>query len=587
MSEYDLVVRAGTVADGSGSDLFRADVAVIGGRIAEVGDVRGSGAREIDADGALVTPGFVDIHTHYDGQAVWDSRMQPSSWHGVTTAVMGNCGVGFAPVAPGHRELLIELMEGVEDIPGTALHEGLGWEWESFGEYLGMLERRPRDIDIAAQVPHAALRFAAMGERAAAFEAATDAEIGEMARLAKEAIQAGALGFTTSRTVNHKSKSGTLTPVYGVHRRELTAIAAAVGETNTGVLQLITDFDDLDEDFALMRQMVAVSGRPLTVSLVQFNGRPRLYREVLARIAQANAEGHPIKAQVAARSMGIMLGLQCMLHPFITNPVWRSLSHLSVAEQAARMADPGTRAAILAAQTAEKLRNVPGGLRTDLYGAMYELSEVPDYEPRPGDSIAARSERAGRTPEDFVYDILIGDDGRGLIFQPFTNYADGNLDAVREMLTHEFTIPGLSDGGAHVASICDGSFPTTLVQLWTRDRDRDRLSLPFVVRRQCRETALAVGLRDRGLLKADYKADLNVIDLDNLRLHCPVISYDLPAGGRRFLQRAEGYRHTIVSGVETYADGQQTGELPGRLVRGTQEPLRRLFFPPQHGKRGT
>ena len=300
---------------------------------------------------------------------------------------------------------------------------------------------------------------------------------------------------------------------------------------------------------------------------------------------QANAEGHPIKAQVAARSMGIMLGLQCMLHPFITNPVWKSLAHLPVAGQAARMADPGTRSAILAAQTDEKLQNVPGGLRTDLYRWMYELSGVPDYEPGPGDSIAARAERAGRTPEDFVYDVLIRDDGRGLIFQPFTNYADGNLDAVREMLSHEFTIPGLSDGGAHVASICDGSFPTTLLQLWTRDRDRDRLSLPFVVRRQCRETALAAGLRDRGLLKPGYKADLNVIDLDNLRLHCPVISYDLPAGGRRFLQRAAGYRHTVVSGVETYADGQQTGELPGRLVRGTQEPGHRSSIPPR--KSGT
>ena len=570
MAEFDLVVRGGMVVDGTGGDSFRADVAVRDGVIAEVGRVGGRGAREIGADGALVAPGFVDVHTHYDGQAVWDSRMQPSSWHGVTTAVMGNCGVGFAPVAPEHRQMLIELMEGVEDIPGTALHEGLRWEWESFGEYLAALERRQRDVDIAAQVPHAALRFAAMGERAAAFEAATDAEIEEMARLAQDAVRAGALGFTTSRTINHKSKSGTLTPIYGVQRHELTAIAAAVGETNTGVLQLITDFDDLDEDFALMRQMVAVSGRALTVSLVQFGGRPRQYHEVLARIAQANAEGHPIKAQVAARSMGIMLGLQCTLHPFVTNPVWKSLSQLPVAGQAARMAAPETRAAILAAQTGEKLANVPGGLRTDRYEIMYEFSDVPDYEPRPGDSIAARAGRAGRTPEDLAYDILIRDDGRRLIFQPFTNYADGNLDAVHEMLAHEFTIPGLSDGGAHVASICDGSFPTTLVQLWTRDRDRDRLSLPFVVRRQCRKTALAVGLRDRGLLKPGYKADLNVIDLDNLRLHSPEISHDLPAGGRRFLQRAEGYRHTVVSGVETYADGQSTGELPGRLVRGAQ-----------------
>jgi N-acyl-D-aspartate/D-glutamate deacylase len=568
VSKGDLVVRGGTVVDGTGGAPRRADVAVRDGVVVEVGRVDRRGAREIDADGAVVAPGFVDVHTHYDGQAVWDSHLQPSSWHGVTTVVMGNCGVGFAPVAPVHRQMLIELMEGVEDIPGTALHEGLRWEWESFGEYLDTLERRPRDIDIAAQVPHAALRFDAMGERAAAFGAATDAEIEKMARLAKEAIIAGALGFTTSRTINHKSKSGTLTPVYGSQGNELTAIAAAVGETSTGVLQLITDFDDLDEDFDLMRRMVAVSGRPLTVSLVQFGGRPRLYREVLARITRANADGHPIRAQVAARSMGMLLGLQCTLNPFVTNPVWKSIAHLPVAGQAARMADPEMRTAILAAQTDEKLPNVAGGLRTDRYDIMYEFTEFPDYEPPPEDSIAARAAREGRIPEDVAYDILIQDDGRRLIYQPFTNYADGNLDAVREMLAHQCTIPGLSDGGAHVASICDGSFPTTLLQLWTRDRDYARLDLPFVVRRQSRETALAVGLKDRGLLRPGYKADLNVIDLDNLRLHSPMVSYDLPAGGRRFLQRADGYRHTIVSGVETYADGQETGELPGRLVRG-------------------
>ncbi|ONH31660.1 N-acyl-D-amino-acid deacylase family protein [Pseudofrankia asymbiotica] len=570
MPAFDLVIRSGTVVDGTGNAARVADVAVRDGVVVDVGRVEGRGAREIDADGAVVAPGFVDVHTHYDGQAVWDGRMQPSSWHGVTTVVMGNCGVGFAPVAPENRQMLIELMEGVEDIPGTALHEGLNWEWETFEEYLRTLERRPRDLDVAAQVPHAALRFAAMGERAAARQAATGDEVAVMARLAAEAIRSGALGFTTSRTINHKSVAGTLTPVYGSQGDELTAIAAAVGRTGTGVLQLITDFDDVDEDFALMRRMVAASGRPLTVSLVQFGSRPRLYSVVLEHLARANEDGYAIRAQVAARSMGMLLGLQCTLHPFVTNRVWRSISHLPVAEQAARMADPGLKAEILRAQTDEKLQNVPGGLRIDRYDIMYEFDEVPDYEPAREDSIAARAARAGRTPEDLSYDLLIKDSGRSMIFQPFTNYADGNLDAVREMLAHDHTLPGLSDGGAHVASICDGSFPTTLLQLWTRDRDRDRLDLPFVIRRQCRETAVAVGLEDRGLLASGYKADINIIDMDNLRLLNPTVRYDLPAGGRRLLQRAEGYLHTFVSGVETYTDGEETGELPGRLVRGAQ-----------------
>lgn len=571
MPEFDLVIRSGSVVDGTGRPARVADVAVRDGVVVDVGRVEGRGAREIDAGGAVVAPGFVDIHTHYDGQAVWDGRMQPSSWHGVTTVVMGNCGVGFAPVAPGNRQMLIELMEGVEDIPGTALYEGLTWEWETFEEYLGVLERRPRDLDIAAQVPHAALRFEAMGKRAAAMEAATGDEIATMARLAAAAIRCGALGFTTSRTINHKSVAGTLTPVYGSQGDELTAIASAVGQTGTGVLQLITDFDDVDEDFALMRRMVAASGRPLTVSLVQFGNRPRLYSAVLERLARANEDGYPIRAQVAARSMGMLLGLQCTLHPFVANRVWRPISHLPVAEQAARMADPGMKAEILRAQTDEKLRNVPGGLRIHRYEIMYEFDDVPNYEPAPEDSIAARAAREGRTPEDLSYDILTKDGGRSLMSQPFTNYADGNLDAVHEMLVHDHTLPGLSDGGAHVASMCDGSFPTTLLQLWTRDRDHDRLDLPFVIRRQCRETAAAVGLLDRGLLASGYKADINIIDMENLRLRNPTVRYDLPAGGRRLLQRADGYLHTFVSGVETYANGEETGELPGRLVKGAQK----------------
>jgi N-acyl-D-aspartate/D-glutamate deacylase len=570
VDDFDLVIRSGTVIDGTGDDPRDADVAVRGGVIVAVGTVRGRGEREIDADGTVVAPGFVDVHTHYDGQAVWDDRLQPSSWHGVTTVVAGNCGVGFAPVLPEHRESLIQLMEGVEDIPGTALHKGLSWEWTSFAEYLDVLDRRPRDIDLATQVPHAPLRFYAMGERAAAMEQATESEIATMARLAREAIEAGALGFTTSRTLAHKSVSGKLTPTYGSAHRELGKIAAAVGRTGTGVLQLITDYDDVDDDFALMRELVRISRRPLSVSLFQKRDAPDLYRKVLGELTAANQAGLPIRAQVAPRCMGIMLGLQCAVHPFMLNPVWRTLSHLPVAEQARRMADPAMRAAILAAQTDEKDPNIAGGMRADRYDAMYVLGATPDYEPDPDNTFQDQARRTGRTPEDIAYDALIADEGRGLIYQPFSNYAWGNLDAVREMLVHDYTIPGLGDGGAHVGSICDASFPTTLLQLWTRDRATGRLGLPYAIRRQTRDTAEAVGLRDRGQLRPGFKADINVIDMKALRMHIPRMAHDLPTGGRRLLQRADGYRYTIVSGVDTYRDGVPTGPLPGRVVRGAR-----------------
>jgi N-acyl-D-aspartate/D-glutamate deacylase len=569
-ADYDLIVRSGTVVDGNGGEPFAADVAVRDGVIAAVGTVPGRGARELDADGAVVTPGFVDIHTHYDGQAVWDDSLQPSAWHGVTTVVGGNCGVGFAPVRPQDRDQLIALMEGVEDIPGTALHEGLDWRWMSFGEYLDVLEQRPRDVDFATQVPHAPLRILAMGSRAVALEPATREEIARMADLAAEAIRAGALGFTTSRTLNHRTKAGEVTPVYGSADEELVEIARAVGATGTGVLQLITDFPDVDEEMQLMRAMVRASGRPLSVSLLQIRETPRRYREVLDELSAANAQGLRMRAQVGVRGMGVLLGLECALHPFVTNPVWRSIAHLPVGEQAARMADPSLRAALLAAQTDEKDANTPGGLRTDRYETMHEFTPFPDYEPPPETSLRARAEREGRTPEDVAYDVLIRDEGRGLIYQPFSNYAEGNLDAVREMLVHPHTIPGLGDGGAHVASISDSSFPSTLLQHWARDRRTGRLELPFVVRRQCRDTAEALGLLDRGRLEPGYKADLNVIETDRVRVHRPEMHYDLPGGGRRLLQRAEGYRHTVVSGVETYRAGEPTGARPGRVVRGAR-----------------
>ncbi len=570
MSEHDLIIRSGLVVDGNGGEPVAGDVAVDGGLIAAVGKVSGRGRQEIDADGAVIAPGFVDVHTHYDGQATWDSRLQPSSWHGVTTVVMGNCGVGFAPVQPRNRDRLVELMEGVEDIPGTALREGLTWDWESFGDYLGVLAQRRYDVDVAAQVPHAALRVEVMGTRAAAQVQATPDEAAEIARLAGEAVTAGALGFTTSRTLNHRSIDGELTPSYGTGEDELVAIARAVGETGRGVMQVVSDFTDADAEFALLRQAMRAGGMPLSVSLVQSNLAPDSHRDVLDFITGCQQEGLTVRAQVAPRPVGLLLGLQNTLHPFMENPAWQRIAELKAAEQARLMRSQGLRAEILAAQSRTKNRQRLGGILIHRYELMYEVTDPPRYEPDPSDTIAARADRLGVTPEELAYDIMAAGDGDAMLYLTFANYARGNLDAVKEMLEHPYTIPGLSDGGAHVGTICDGSFPTTLLEHWARDRGEAGLSLQFVIQRQARDTARAVGLRDRGVLAPGYRADINVIDMTALRLHRPQMLFDLPAGGRRLVQRADGYRHTIVAGQETYGNGVATGSLPGRLIRGPQ-----------------
>lgn len=569
MADYDLIIRSGLVVDGTGGEAFVGDVAVDDGMIAAVGRVTGRGGQEIDAEGALTAPGFVDVHTHYDGQATWDARLQPSSLHGVTTVVMGNCGVGFAPVRARNRDRLVELMEGVEDIPGSALREGLSWNWKSFPDYLDVLAGRHFDVDVAAQVPHAALRVDVMGARAAAQVQATPDEAAQIARLAGEAVTAGALGFTTSRTLNHKSSDGELTPSYGTGQDELVSIGRAVGQTGRGVLQVVSDFTDAEAEFELLRRVVRAGRAPLSVSLVQANLAPDSYRDVLEFVTRCQEEGLTIRAQVAPRPVGLLLGLQNTLHPFMENPVWQQIADRSVADQAKLMRTGGMRTEILAAQSRTKNRRRLGGILIHKYELMYEMADPPQYEPHPADTIAARAGRLGVTPEELAYDLLAAGDGDAMLYLTFANYARGNLDAVKEMLEHPHTIPGLSDGGAHVGTICDGSFPTTLLEHWARDREAG-LGLPFVIQRQARDTARAVGLHDRGVLAPGYRADINVIDLRALRLHRPTMLFDLPAGGRRLMQRADGYRHTIVAGQETYRNGQATGLLPGRLVRGPQ-----------------
>lgn len=569
MAEFDLVVRGGTVIDGSGAPRRTADVAVHDGIVVEVGEVSGRGSREIDADGALVTPGFVDIHAHYDGQATWSSTLDPSSWHGVTTAVFGNCGVGFAPVHDHDHDQLISLMEGVEDIPGAALHEGLEWNWHTMAEFLDALDH-PHDIDFAAQVPHGALRLHVMGERGANREPATADDIAAMAELARDGVLAGALGFSTSRTLNHRTSTGEPTPTLTAGTDELVGIAKGLGEAGAGVLQLVSDFREPEVEFEMLRAMVAESGRPLSVSIAQNPGQPQQWRTLLDLISDANRQGLPMTAQVAVRPVGLIFGLDCTLHPFITNPVFKELEGRTAAEKAAAMGDESFRVRVLEAAAAEAEAARLGGRLIGRFAGMWEMTDPPVYEPEPHDSIEARAARHGVTPEEFAYDLLRSNEGRTLLYVPFLNYAEGNLDAVGEMLVHPHAVPGLADGGAHVGTICDASFPTTLLTWWGRDRPRGRLPLEAIVERHCRGTARTVGLLDRGLLAPGYRADLNVIDHDRLTARRPETVHDLPAGGRRLIQRAEGYLHTFVAGTEILADDRPTGELPGRLVRGAQ-----------------
>jgi N-acyl-D-aspartate/D-glutamate deacylase len=563
---HDLVIRGGHVADGRGGEPVPADVAVAAGTIAAVGTVAERGHEEIDACGMLVTPGFVDIHTHYDGQATWDSRLAPSSWHGVTTAVMGNCGVGFAPVRADAHDRLISLMEGVEDIPGAVLDEGIDWRWESFGEYLDAVERRPHDIDLCAQLPHGALRLYVMGERAARLEEASEEDAAAMRRLATEAMRAGAVGFSTSRTLNHRTATGDPTPSLRAGADELEAIALGVADAGHGVVELISDFwPDPDAEFAMIRRLVELTGCPLSVSLAQSHQRPEAWRDLLALIEEAAADGLPIRGQVAPRPIGLLLGLQSSFHPFSGHPAFREVAGQPLQAQVRALQDPVFRARLLA----DERREAPGRRLLD-YGRMFPLGDVPDYEPAPEKSVQRRAEARGVDPGGLTLDLLTENGGRNFLLVPFSNYADGDLNACGEMLAHPDTLFGLGDGGAHVGIISDASFPTYALSHWARDRSYGRMEVGWVVGQLTRSNARAVGLTDRGVVAEGMRADLNVIDFDHLRCEVPVMAYDLPAGGKRLLQGSRGYRATIVAGEVTYRDGEPTGALPGRLVRGGQ-----------------
>jgi N-acyl-D-amino-acid deacylase len=570
---HDIVIRGGNIVDGTGVPASAGDVAIDGDRIVQVGGKAGPGRREVKADGRLVTPGWVDVHTHYDGQATWDPVLAPSSWHGATTIVFGNCGVGFAPARRQHQQALIDLMEGVEDIPGIVLSEGLKWDWESFPDYLDALSRLPRTIDIAAQIAHHPLRVYVMGDRAIAREQATAEDIEGMARLAEEALMAGAVGFTTSRTDQHKTLAGDLVPGRYAEHEELIAIGKAMGRAGRGTFGMLSDFDDEAAEFRWMRQVAKDSGRPVWFLLTDRSYDPQRWRRLMDAVGAARADNLPLFAQVAGRPVGLTLGLGTSLNPFALREAFAEAAKLPPAAMLAKLRTPEMRRLVLSQEASPRLLDLLPPLSRQIatrWDRMYPLGESPDYEPPPERSIAALAARDGVTPEEYCYDYLVGGDGGRMVYFPVTNYVRGDLEVVRELIEHPHTILGLSDGGAHCGVICDASLNTTMLAHWVRDRTRGpRLRLESVVKQLTSETADFYGFHDRGRLQPGKKADVNVIDFDGLYLHAPKMIFDLPAGGRRLVQHVDGYDMTICSGTPIFEKGQETGARPGKLVRST------------------
>ena len=559
---HDLVIRNATIVDGTGAAARPGDVAVDGERIVAVGDVDGRTRREVDADGRVVTPGFVDIHTHYDGQATWDPEVTPSSWHGVTTIVMGNCGVGFAPADPSKRDWLIQLMEGVEDIPGTALAEGMTWDWETFPEYLDELDRLPRVLDVAALVPHGAVRAYVMGERGAHNEAATAEEIDEMRAVVADAIRAGAVGFSTTRTILHRAKDGELAAGTTATADELIGIGAALGEAGGGVFELASDMVDPAEEFAWMSAIAAQTGRPVTFNCLQDDVRPDHWRELIELAEKARADGAQVVPQVAGRPACLLLGWHTSANPFMFAPAFQALADATITERTARLRDPQVRATIV--EQATQADDFSGFLLSQLHKT-FPLGDPPDYEPAPEASIGAIAARDGRPAVEVAYDALLEDDGQALLYLPILGYTHGDFGALHEMLTTSGTVLGLGDGGAHCGLLCDASLPSYMLSHWARDRDRGpRLGLEQAVAMQTSQTAALYGFGDRGVLAPGYLADINVIDFDALSIPAPELVHDLPAGGRRLVQRASGYGCTVKRGAGRAGGRQGHGRAPRR-----------------------
>ncbi len=573
---HDLVIRGGTIVDGSGSKPFQGDIAIDGGLISAIGTIDAKGREEIDATGKIVTPGFVDVHTHYDGQATWDAEMAPSSWHGVTTVIMGNCGVGFAPARPDRHDWLISLMEGVEDIPGTALAEGMKWNWETFPEYLDALEELPRTVDVGTHVPHGAVRAYVLGDRERPGAIPTEADIKEMARIVEDGVRAGALGFSTSRTVLHKSIDGELVPGTTATAEELIEIGRAMGRVGHGVFEMASDLRREWNEFEWMGQLSRETGLPVTFAALQSIAKELPLEEQIAEMRAQNDNGANIVAQIALRGNGIIMAWQGTVHPFLFRPAWAEIAELPWEQKLARLKDPAFRERMITepseipdVDVADLYRVIAGG-----WAVQFEMDPDFNYEPGLDESVAARAAAAGMSGEAYAYDLLMKDEGKGFIYFPVLNYRDGNLNFLEDLQLSDDTVNSLSDGGAHCGTICDAASPTFMLQHWVRDRNGKRIALEHAIKRQCRDTALLYGLHDRGLLKPGMLADLNVIDMDKLKLGKPWLAFDLPAGGKRLLQKAEGYVATIKSGQVTFRDGVMQGPTPGVVLRGPQtEPM--------------
>ena len=561
---YDLIVKNGDVYDGSGAAMQRVDIAVKDGKIAAISDaITATAEHIIDASGNIVTPGFVDVHTHYDGQATWDAHLMPSSNLGATTIVMGNCGVGFAPCRAEDRDVLVELMEGVEEIPGTAMHEGLPWNWETFPEYLDALEEKPRDIDIAALLPHGPLRVYVMGERGVNREPASDDDIVQMQSLIEEAVTAGAVGFSTSRTLVHRSVKGELIPTYKATTNELKRLGSCLSGERGSVFQMISDWDDADDEFSVLRDICANTGAKSTFTLLDLaDSRPNLWREQLDRIDEAQKDGLDVRGQVLSRPLGMLMGHTASMSSFFFRPTYQKLKELPWAERIERLKHPKIKEQILREENVNPHVFVQIFARN--FAKLYPLEEPINYLPAPEASIAALAQKAGRDAEEYLYDYLLGNGGKNLVYIPATNFTEH----IPELMSHPHTVLALGDGGAHVGSICDTSANIYLITHWVKNMGM--LSLAEAVHMLCRQPAELYSLNDRGLIAEGMTADINIIDFDALALQTPHILNDLPAGGTRFLQNADGIRATIKAGEVIFENGQATGALPGKLLRGQQ-----------------